>query len=183
MTDPEIIDGLFQREDTALAGLQEKYRQYCLTITQNILGSPESAEEVCSDVWMQVWKNIPPLRPDNLRLYVAQIARNGALHRLEWEHAEKRSGIRVQLDELSECLPDGCSGVDVEQFVLQQTLSRFVRELPREKRIMFVRRYWYGDTVEQIAARCVCKPVRVTGILYRIRRQLRKTLEKEGIML
>lgn len=183
MTDAEIIDGLFRRDDDVLAGLQEKYGPYCTAITENILGNREAAEEVCSDVWMRVWENIPPVRPDNLRVYVGRIARNAALHRLEWENAGKRSGIRVQLDELHECLPYRMSGVDVDRLALQEIMSRFIRDLSGEKRVIFIRRYWYGDSVEQIARMCGCKPVRITGILYRVRKQLRKILEKEEIGL
>lgn len=183
MTDVEIIDGLFRRDESALAKLQETYRQYSGYIAQRILGDPETAEEVCSDVWMRIWQNIPPLRPDNLRLYIGRLTRNAALHRLDWENAAKRSGIRVQLDELSECLPDHLSAIDTDQFALQQIINEFLRSLSQEKRVIFIRRYWYGDSVEEIAQRFGCKPVRITGILFRTRKELRRLLEKEGIDL
>ena len=183
MTDHEIIEGLFRRDEAALAKLEEAYRSYAGYIAQRILGNPESTEEVCSDVWMRIWQNIPPVRPDNLGLYVGRVTRNAALHRLDWENAAKRSGIRVQLDELSDCLPDRLSGVDTEMVTLRQTINEFLRSLPKEKRVIFIRRYWYGDSAEEIAQRCGCRPVRINGILYRLRKELRKVLEKEGIEL
>lgn len=183
MTDMELIDGLFRRDESALEKLQETYRQYSGTIAQRILGDSEMAEEICSDVWLRIWQNIPPLRPDNLRLYIGRLTRNAALHRLDWENAGKRSGIRVQLDELSECLPDQVSGIDVEQVALRAAMEQFVRKLPREKRVIFIRRYWFGDSIEEIAQRCGCKPVRITGILFRTRKELRRALQKEGFDL
>lgn len=183
MTDMELIDGLFRREEAALAKLRDTYCQYSTSIAQRILGDPEAAEEVCSDVWMRIWQNIPPVRPDNLRLYIGRLTRNAALHRLEWENAGKRSGICVQLDELSTCLPDQLSGIDVEQVALQQTMKDFLQNLPHEKRVIFIRRYWFGDSIEEIAQRCGCKAARITGILFRTRRELRRLLEKEGFTL
>lgn len=183
MTDVEIIDGLFRREESALAKLQKTYCQYSGSIARRILDDPETAEEICSDVWMRIWQSIPPIRPDNLRLYIGRLTRNSALHRLEWESAAKRSGIHIQLDELSECLPDHFSGIDTDRLALQQTINIFLRSLPQEKRVVFIRRYWYGDSVEEIARRCGCKAVRITGILFRTRKELRRLLEKEGIEL
>lgn len=183
MTDTEIIDGLFRREEPALEAVQTQYHSYCSFIAKRILGNRESAEEVCSDVWLRVWQSIPPTRPENLRLYIGRITRNRALHYLEQESAAKRSAVQVQLEELNECLPDRLSEVDTDRIVLQQIMGKFLRSLSREKRVIFIRRYWYGDTIEQIAARCGCKPVRITGILYRIRKELRNILEKEEIDL
>lgn len=183
MADDEIIEGLFRRDESALAKLQNTYHAYAEHIARRILGNPQAAEEICSDVWMRIWQNIPPTRPDNLRLYIGRLARNAALHRLDWENAAKRSGICVQLDELSTCLPDQSSRIDPDKFALQQVVKDFVQNLPREKRVIFIRRYWYGDSVEEIAQRCGCKPARITGILFRTRKELRKLLEKEEIGL
>lgn len=183
MTDNEIINALFQREESVLTAIQEKYRSYCAAIAGRILADPETAEEVCSDVWLGIWQSIPPARPENLRLYIGKAARNRALHRLEQENARKRSGIRVQLEELADCLPDRTAALEPDRLALQQVMAAFVRDLPREKRVIFLRRYWYGDTVEQIARHIGCKPCRITGILYRIRKELRKKLELEEIAL
>lgn len=183
MTDEERIDGLFRREESALDDTQRTYRAYANSIATRILGSRESAEEVCSDVWLRLWQSIPPNRPENLRLYIGRLARNRALTELESESAQKRSCIRVQFEELRECLPDPTSGPEPEGLALRELMGAFVRELPREKRLVFVRRYFYGDTVPEIARRLCCKPSRVTGILYRTRQELKTKLEQEGFDL
>lgn len=183
MTDNEIIEGLLRREESALAGMQEKYRSYCGAIAGKIVADPEAAEEVCSDVWLRIWQSIPPARPDDLKLYIGRAARNRALHHLERENAQKRSGVRVQLEELGESLPDRAAELEPDRLALRQVMADFVRALPREKRLIFLRRYWYGDTVDQIARRLGCKSCRITGILYRIRKDLKKKLEQEEIEL
>ena len=183
MTDNEIINALFRREESALTAMQEKYRSYCSSIAGRIVADPETTEEVCSDVWLGVWQSIPPARPENLRLYIGRIARNRALHQLERENARKRSGVRVQLEELADCLPDRTTALEPDRLALRQVMADFVRSLPEEKRLVFLRRYWYGDTVEQIARRMDCKPCRITGILYRTRKELRNKLEQEEIEL
>lgn len=183
MTDQEIMDGLFRREETALLAAQQKYRRYCASIAGKIVADLEAAEEVCSDVWLRLWQSIPPARPDDLRLYIGRTARNRALHHLEREHAAKRSGIRVQLEELGDCLPDRSAELEPDRLALRQVMADFVRGLSREKQLIFLRRYWYGDTVDEIADRIGCKSSRVTGILYRLRKELRKKLEQEEIEL
>lgn len=182
MTDQEMIEGLLRRDEAALGQVQQTYHQYCGFIAGKILGDPEAAREVCSDVWLRIWQSIPPNRPENLRLYIGRLARNRALQVLEKENALKRSAICVQLEELGETIPDRLSGVDADRAALRLALGEFLRSLPREKRLIFVRRYWYGDTVDEIAERIGCKPSRITGILYRTRQELRKKLEREEIM-
>lgn len=183
MQDPELLEGLERRDENALAALQTRYRAYCAYIAAKILGCEQSAQEVCNDVWLQVWRSIPPARPDDLRLYIGKAARNTALKYLERENAQKRSGVFVQLDELAQCIPDKLSAVEPEDLALKEALERFLRSLPQEQRRVFVRRYWYGDTVRELAERFDCAPTRITGILFRTRKQLKKYLEKEDIAL
>lgn len=183
MTDEELVSGLFRREEAALNQVQETYRSYARSLAVRILGSLESAEEVCADVWLRVWQSIPPNKPENLKMYIARLTRNRALQVLDSEQAQKRSAIRVQFEELAECLPDSAAAIDPERIALREALGNFVTRLPREKRIIFLRRYFYGDTVPEIAQRFGCKPGRVTGILYRIRQELKTHLEQEGFDL
>lgn len=183
MTDNERIAALYRREESVLAEIQRTYRAYAASIAVGILGSRESAEEVCSDVWLRLWQSIPPNRPENLRLYIGRLARNRALSCLESERAIKRSAIRVQLEELQECLPDQASKLEPDAIALRELMADFLGRLPREKRLVFVRRYYYGDTVPQIAHLLGCKPSRVTGILYRTRQELKTRLEQEGFDL
>ena len=176
------IEGLLCRDEAVLERIQSTYRPYCASIAGRILGDPETVREVCADVWLRLWQSIPPNRPDNLRMYIGRLSRNRALQVLEKEQARKRSAVCVQLEELSEVLPDRFRELDPERLALRQIIQRFLRELPKEKRVIFLRRYWYGDSVEEIADRIGCKSSRITGILYRTRQELRKKLEQEEIM-
>lgn len=177
-----MIEGLLRRDESVLEQIQTTYRLYSSSIALRILGDPETAREVCADVWLRLWQSIPPNRPDSLRMYIGRLTRNRALQVLEHENAQKRSAVCVQLEELSEVLPDRLRELDPDRLALRQIMLRFLRELPMEKRVIFIRRYWYGDTVEEIADRIGCKSSRITGILYRTRQELRKILEQEEIL-
>ena len=173
MTSDKIISRLFRRDETALEELEREYGRYCAAIAAGILEDPGETEQVVNDVWMQVWTSIPPNRPNHLRLYVGRIARNLALNRLEYLKAGKRAALPI--DELESLTPDR----NPERLALKDALERFLRAQKPEHRQMFLRRYWFGDSVEEIARRFGCTRPRVTGILFRLRRQLKEHLEKE----
>ena len=173
----DIIELLERRDEAGLALLKELYSDYCYSIIYGLLRSHEQTEEALSDVWLAVWNAIPPARPLRLRAYLAKTARNTALHHLRRETAQKRSAATVLLDELSECIPDPAASPDID---LRLALRDFVEGLEPEDRRVFVRRYWYGETTAAIAAELRTPESRVTGILCRTRKKLKKTLEKEG---
>ena len=175
MTEAEIKERLLARDADALDALRRAYESYCAAIVRGILLDPADVEEVLSDVWMQVWTSIPPNRPEHLRLYVGRIARNLALNRLEYHSAGKRAALPVE--ELESATPDR----SLERQVLRDALEAFLRQQKEAHRQMFLRRYWYGDDVAEIAARFGCSKTKVTGVLFRLRRKLRDHLEKEDI--
>ena len=175
MTEEQILSMLLQRRSAVLEELRQQYERYCTAIVSGILDNQADVEEVVSDVWMQVWTSIPPNKPEHLRLYVGRIARNLALNRLEYLGAGKRAALPVQ--ELESAVPDR----SLERQMLRDALERFLRELKPEYRQMFLLRYWYGDSIEDIAARFGCTQTRVTGVLFRLRRNLRRFLEKEEL--
>lgn len=175
MTETKIIERLLAREPDVLAELERQYGRYCAAIAAGLLEDAADVEEVVGDVWMQVWSSIPPNRPAHLRLYVGRIARNLALNRLDYLRAEKRAA--VPLEELSAVTPDR----NLERQALKDALERFLHSVKPEYRQMFLRRYWYGDGVQEIAARFGCTRVRVSGILFRLRGQLREFLKKEEV--
>lgn len=174
MTESTIIELLLARDPGALTALQTEYARYCAAIAGGLLSDPADVEEVVADVWMQVWTSIPPNHPEHLRLYVGRIARNLALNRLEYHSAGKRA---APLEELVCLTPDR----NLERQALKDALERFLRQQKPEHRQMFLRRYWYGDSIEELTARFGCTKARVTGILFRLRRKLRETLEKEDL--
>ena len=175
LTEETIKKLLYDRDPAALAALQAEYTRYCAAIAGGILADGADVEEVVADVWMQVWTSIPPNRPEHLRLYVGRIARNLALNRLEYHSAGKRAALPVE--ELESATPDR----SLERQVLRDALEAFLRQQKEAHRQMFLRRYWYGDDVAEIAARFGCSKTKVTGVLFRLRRKLRDHLEKEDI--
>ena len=175
MTESTIIELLQRRDPGALTALQGEYARYCAAIARGLLSDENDVEEVVADVWMQVWTSIPPNEPEHLRLYVGRIARNLALNRLEYRNAGKRAAL--PMGELESVTPD-CA---LERQALRTALEAFLRQQRPEHRQMFLRRYWYGDDVAQIAARYGCTKTKVTGILFRLRRKLKAHLEKEEL--
>lgn len=177
----DIIELLERRSELGLELLKEKYTSYCYSIIYRLLQDHEQTEEALSDVWLQIWNSIPPARPQRLRAYLAKTARNTALHYLRYQDAQKRSGVTVLLDELSECIPDPRWERDTSE--LKELLRSFVSDLSPEERRIFLRRYWYGADIRQIAQERGCTENRITGILFRTRKRLKKYLEKEGYTL
>ena len=175
----DIIELLERRDETALDLLRVHYGDYCRAIIQRLLGSDEETEEALSDVW----NAIPPARPRHLKAYLSQTARNIAVNRIRRDNTSKRSGTTVLLDELAECLPDRswedrgrCGGV-------RGALNGFLHTLPREERTIFVRRYWFGETVPEIARTYHYSESKVTSLLHRLRKRLKSHLEQEGIQV
>lgn len=176
----DIIELLERRDETGLALLKEKYADYCYSIIYGLLRDHQQTEEALSDVWLAIWNSIPPARPLRLRAYLAKTARNTALHYLRYDNAQKRTAVTVLLDELAECIPDPKSMEDGE---LKELLRQFVNSLEPEAQRIFLRRYWFGSTVGELAKASHCSENRITGILFRTRKKLRKLLEKEGYEL
>ena len=182
MEDREIIAALLRRDDGALAELQEKYGPRLRTLAGRFLKSREDAEEAVNDAYLRTWNTIPPQEPEHLFAYVAQLCRRAALEKVDWLTAQKRRGVVVELtEELAQCLPDPAPQREAEGRELGEALNRFLATLDREKRVMFLRRYWYGDPIRDIAARCGAGESKVKTTLFRLRRELREFLEKEGI--
>lgn len=183
MTDAQLVEMLLARDPHALYQIQPLFEKYCLTVARNILHSDQEAEQVVNDVWLRLWDSVPPAKPENLRLYLAKLTRNLALNRLEYLQAQKRSAPCAQLDELAEAIPGSLSAMEPEQQALKAALERFLAGLSREQRQVFLRRYWFGDSVEEIARRFGCSRTRISGILFRLRKQLKKTLDKEELSI
>ena len=176
MTEERIKQALLDRDPVALEALKREYERYCAAIVRGILSDPADVEEVVSDVWMQVWTSIPPNDPEHLQLYVGRIARNLALNRLEYRNAGKRAAL--PMEELESVCPDRT----LERQALRDALEAFLRQQRPEHRQIFLRRYWYGDSIEELAARFGCSGAKVTGILFRLRRRLKDYLEKEELL-
>ncbi len=184
MEDKRIVELYFQRDERALTETREKYSRYLHRVAHNILQNTQDAEECVNDTYLRAWNAIPPHRPVRLSVYLGKIARHLALDRYAALTADKRGGGTTAdlLEEWRDCLPDG-DGDPADDLAVRDALSRFLRQLPAEKRRVFIRRYWYGDPIHDIAAACHSTESRVKMMLSRTRGELKEFLEKEGIAL
>lgn len=155
VTETQILAQLARKDEEALLHLRDRYESYCLTVAQRL--------------------------PRDLRAYLARVTRNTALHLLERGAAQKRSGVTVLLDELAECIPDPLREHAAETEFLREVLNAFVRGLKPDERSLFVERYWYGYSVGELAAKRGWQENRVSAVLSRLRKKLKKRLEKEGL--
>ena len=186
MEDSQIIDLYWARLEQAIQETDTKYGSYCRAIAHNILKSVEDSEECVSDTWLRAWNAMPPQRPSVLSAFLGRITRNLSLDRYKAARAEKRGGssFPAALDELSECVPAGGS-VDqtMDERELGQAIDRFLRTIPEKQCSLFLRRYWYVDTIAEIAARYGISESAVQMRLNRTRAKLCTYLEKEGIQV
>lgn len=185
MHDSEIIDLFFERSDQAIVELSKKYGALCRKVSQNILNNVLDAEECVNDAFLGAWNTIPPQRPNPLRTYICRIVRNLSIKKYHANTSMKRNSFYdVALDELEECLP---SPVNVEKELaakeLTDLLDSFLDTLDKGNRILFMRRYWYSDSISDIASGLQISKNSVTVRLFRIREKLKKYLRKEGFEL
>lgn len=184
MKDHEIIDLFFERSEQAITELILKYGAAIKKVASNILKNAQDAEECANDTYLQVWNLIPPQRPKYLGAYSCRIARNICLNRYDANTAEKRNSYYdAALDELEGTVP-ALATVESEYDAkeLAGYVNRFLKGLSYDDRYLFVRRYWYADSISQIAEAMNLKPHAASVRLFRIREKLQKYLQKEGMI-
>lgn len=185
MEDSQIIELFWHRDESAITETNEKYGRFCHSIAYNILSVHEDAEECVNDTWHKTWEAIPPERPNAFQAWLGRIVRNLSLDRWRKSRAKKRyDGMEMLLSEIEECIP---SSVSVERQVEDRELpiiiDKWLEKLPRQERILFVRRYWNGDTVKALAAEVGIAPNKMAKQLYNLRVGLKAALEKEGVVI
>ena len=186
MNDNSIIDMFFARDERAITFSQEKFGKGCQKIAYNILENSQDAEEVLSDVWLAAWNAIPPERPCFLYAFLAKITRNLSIKKFRSRTALKRSKntCEICLSELSECIPDASSvEKEVDEKEIAIIIDRFLRTLAPIERIVFIRRYWYIDSIDTIARTFGFGQSKVKMMLLRTRKKLLNELIKEGVDL
>ena len=181
MEDKQIIKLLFMRAEKALQALSERFGNTLYRIAMNILGNHHDAEETTNDTYLAVWNAIPPKEPEPLAPYVYRTGRNMALKRLEYLSADKRnSRYDLSLDELAQYLPDENAEHIMNVQEIADAVNDFLKKDTAQNRYIFIRRYWYGDTVEDISKALNMKSGAVSVRLNRIRAKLKEELIKEG---
>ena len=184
MDDQEIIARFFARDEEGLTAARARYEPYCAAVARSLLNDPRDQEECLSDTWLRAWNAIPPQRPRSLGAFLAKITRNLAINRLRDGNAQRRGGgqVPLALEELGECVsPEGSPEGELDRQAAEEALNRFLDGLPPLQREVFLRRYWYLDSIEAIARRAGWSKSRVTTTLHRLRVRLRAHLIQEGI--
>ncbi len=185
MEDSQIITLYWERDPDAIAETNRKYGSYCFSIANHILQNDQDSEECVNDTWLRAWNAIPPQKPARLSLFLAKITRNLSFDRFQARTAEKRGGgeLTLVLEELAQCLP-GQSDVarEYEYKELVESIRRFAANLPRRDCNVFLRRYFYTETVAEIAKRYGMTENHVMVILSRTRKKLKIQLNKEALL-
>lgn len=185
MEDSRIIELFYARSEQAIKELSKKYGALCTHVARNILNSRQDAEECVNDAYLGAWNTIPPENPNPLRTYICRIVRNLSIMRYHSNTAKKRNSYYdAALDELEDCITSASSVEDeISVRELSRLLDAFLDNLDVENRVIFVRRYWYSDSVSEIAEKLGVSSNNISVRLSRIRSKLKKFLEKEGYIV
>lgn len=186
MEDFKIIELFFKRNENAISETEIKYGRYLSKIAYNILFDTEDSEECVNDTYMKAWNSIPPQQPEILSTFLGKITRHLAIDLFRKKHAEKRknSEYALSLSELDECIPDKFSAEkEFEQKELSESINRFLASLSKENRDIFVCRYFYSDSIKEIASFFKSSESKIKSSIFRSRKALKEHLEKEGFYL
>lgn len=184
LEDAQIIQFFWERDQTALDETAQKYGARLHQLALRILGNHEDAQECVNDTYWQAWRTIPPQQPEHLFAYLAKLCRFSAFGKLDWQNAKKRKAQLVELTaEMECCIPHPGEACRLEEAELGHLLNSFLKALPQESRLIFLRRYWYADSILAISQRYGISESKVKTNLFRTRNKLRAYLEKEGVTL
>ncbi len=182
MEDSRILELLWARAERALEALQKKYGKLVYHIAMNILGIAQDAQECENDTYLAVWDTVPPKKPEPLRPYVCKLGRNIALNRLRTDSAQKRcSKLEVSLEELETAIPGCCMEETITARLLGRAIASYLDTQTKENRILFLRRYWLGDTVQEAAQFLGISANSASVRLSRMRQGLKEYLVREEL--
>ena len=186
MNDEMIIDLYFSRDEKAIDETATKYGNYCFTISNNILKNNGDAQECVNDTYLRTWNSIPPEKPLKLGAFLGRITRNLSLDRYKFNRTKKREGsdFELILSELEACVSSNLT-VETEfdsDFVVQVINDWLLAQNP-ENRVLFVRRYWHAESINDLARNRQLSESKVKSALFRMRKNLKIHLKKEGIKL
>lgn len=185
LDDRKIIELFFERSEQAIIELSNKYGSVCSKVAFNILNNKQDTEECVNDAYLGTWNTIPPQNPNPLLGYVCRIVRNIAIKKYHANTAAKRNSIYdVALDELENCFSSSASVEDKFNAIeTARIIDDFLATLDQDNRIMFVRRYWHSDSIDDLAKLFNTSNHNISVRLSRTREKLKKHLIKEGVSL
>ena len=182
MDDNQIIELYWNRDQSAISETTIKYGRMLIKISQSVLYNHEDSEECVNDTYMKTWLSIPPQKPNYLAAYLGRITRNLSINRWYEKHSQKRGGAVELLSELSDCIPSPKTvESEIEANEVSAIINRWLNSLTQDDRVLFLRRYWFGETLGSLADECATTPNKLAGRVYRLRLKLRDELEKEEI--
>ena len=182
--DQQIVRLFFKRSEKAITYTRQKYGSLCISVARRILSDPRDAEECVNDTYLHAWNAIPPEKPDSLKAFLARITRNLALDRYDYNTADQRNTALTEAFEQLEpwlTVKTGESEAELDSAEINRVLNSFLRKQTLEARTLFLRRYWYVESIRELAKACHMSESMVKSSLFRTRNKLRKELEKEGI--
>lgn len=186
MEDVQIVELFWERSERGLTELAAKYGGLCFRVAYNILENREDSEECVNDTYMSAWETIPPHRPSTLSSFAAKLTRNNALNRRRFLRREKRGGGRAELliSELNECVSsENTAEEKFDEAYAAAIIGEYLRSVSGSKAAVFVHRYFFCCTIEELSARTGYSEAKITSMLFRMRNELRKRLEKGGVEL
>ena len=184
MDEKQIVELYWQRDPRAMTATREVYGRLVHKLCGNLLGDDRDAEECLNDTLLALWNAIPPLRPEPLAAYICRVARNQALTRRRARETQKRDRrLELPLDELAEVLPSPSAEEVWDAKALAQTIDRWLEEQKQVDRVLFVRRYWFGDSVQEAAQRVGLRENTASARLRRMKLRLRDVLTQEGYVV
>ena len=184
MTDAEIVELYFKRDERAIQETMNRYQNHLMKVAMQIVGDEQDAEECVSDTYYTAWNSMPDYRPEVLSAYLIKIARQKAIDRLRYRQRQKRQGTEyaVSYEELGDVIEDPAAAEDASKDdLLKEAMARFLRDLPTDARHLFLGRYFYFDSLKDTAAYCGMSESKAKSMLHRTRRKLKKFLTKEGL--
>lgn len=182
MDDLQIIELYFARDEHAIKETDRKYGKLCFRVAKNLLSNNEDSEECVNDTYLTVWNKIPPTRPSNFTAFICKITRNLSLKKMELSNAMKRSADAViSLSEIEATLPDDSIAPSIEDGEIGKLISKFLWSEKELDRNIFLRKYWFFDSISDIAEQYSMNENTVKSVLFRSRNRLRDYLRKEGI--
>lgn len=184
MEDFQIVDLYWARQERAISESDRKYGRMLRNLSYSCLSSREDAEECVNDTYLDAWGAMPTERPTYLGAFLSKITRRISIDRFRANHRQKRGGLGNLTEELTDCIPDSSPTLadEFENGRLRDALDRFLANLPAEKRVMFIKRYFFANPIAEIAESMGLGESNVKVTLHRVREQLKTILEKEELL-
>ena len=184
MEDLEIVKLYWDKDEKAILETKNKYENYCFSISYNILHNSEDCKEVLNDTYLATWNAIPPAHPINLSTFIGKITRRLSINKYRLLNAEKRGGndVTLSFDEIEDCIADNNINESLSTELLAETINEFLETLKENERKVFVCRYWYFDSIEDICKRFSYGQSKVKMMLKRTRDKLKEYLISQGVV-